>query len=67
MPPLVYRGAKEICNVVGIPWKDIGHFIQHEGLPAWKINGRGTWLALHDDLAEWLRTQRDRAVERSMR
>ena len=62
MPSLVYRGAKEICGAVGVPWKDIGMFVANEGLPAWKINGRGTWLALRKDLEEWLRQQRDKEM-----
>lgn len=57
--PIVYRGAKEICGAVGVPWKEIGHYVRHHKLPAFKINGSGTWVALPDDLAEWVQKQRD--------
>ena len=60
-PNLVYRGAREICGAVGVPWKEIATFVAEKGLPAWKIDGRGTWLALHDDLAEWIKQATRRA------
>ena len=61
---LVYRGAKEIGGAVGISWKEIGFYVRELGLPAFKICNRGSWLALEDDLARWLRNQRDIAIQR---
>lgn len=57
--PIVYRGAKEICGAVGVPWKEISQYVRQHGLPAFKING-GNWIALPDDLCEWIAEQRDR-------
>ena len=63
-PPLVYRGAREICGAVGVPWKELARFVAEKGLPAWRIDGRGMWLALHDDLGEWIKQQRDEHLRR---
>ena len=56
---IVYRGAKEICAAVGIPWKELNLFVKKDKLPAFKLNGRGPWLALPDDLERWMQKQRD--------
>ena len=64
MKPLVYRGAKEICGAVGVSWKDISHYVREKGLPAFKVNGSGSWVALPEDLDEWIRTQRDIYLKR---
>lgn len=61
--PIVYRGAKEICGAVGVPWKEIGHYVRDKGLPAFKINGSGTWIALPEDLQEWVREQRNKYLK----
>lgn len=57
--PLVYRGAKEICGAVGIPYKEIASYVRSNDLPAFKIKGSGCWIALPDDLLEWVEKQRD--------
>jgi hypothetical protein len=57
--PLVYRGSREICSAVGINYKEITHYVRDYGLPAFKINGKTQWLATHDDLDKWIRSQRD--------
>ena len=59
MKPIVYRGAKEICGAVGVPWKEISHYVRDRGLPAFKINGSGTWIAIPEDLDQWIKQQRD--------
>lgn len=56
--PLVYRGAKEICGAVGIPWKEISRYVREHNLPAFKLGG-GCWVALPEDLLEWIKQQRD--------
>jgi hypothetical protein len=58
--PLVYRGAKEISAVTGISWKRFRHYVDDLDLPAFRIDGVGTWLALHADLAKWIKEQRDK-------
>ena len=63
MKPIVYRGAKEICGAVGVPWKEISHYVKDRGLPAFKINGSGTWVAIPEDLYEWIKKQRDKYLE----
>ena len=57
--PMVYRGAQEICAAVGVPWKEICYFVAEKKLPAWKIDGKGNWLALPDDLNRWIIQQRN--------
>lgn len=56
---LVYKGAKEICGAVGVNYKDISHFVDKKGLPAFKIDGRGPWIARPADLERWIQKQRD--------
>jgi hypothetical protein len=58
--PIVYRGAKEISAVAGLSWKRFRHYVDDLGLPAFRIEGVGTWLALHSDLAKWIKEQRDK-------
>jgi len=60
--PLVYRGAKEICTAVGVNWKEMSHFVHKKSMPAFKIDGKGTWIALHDDLLSWIEKQRDESL-----
>lgn len=57
--PLVYRGAKEICAVVGLDYKQITTYVNDHGLPAFKIKGQKTWIACYEDLEKWVRGQRD--------
>ena len=61
---LVYKGAKEICGAVGLNWREIGFYVTKKGLPAWKIDGRGSWLAIPDDLGQWIIKQRDENLRR---
>lgn len=58
MKPLVYRGRKEICAAVGISWQNIGFYIEKKALPVFKIDNKGPWLALPEDLEEWIEVQR---------
>lgn len=55
---IVYRGAKEICSVIGEDYKNIVYLVEKEGLPAWRRNGKGLWRALPKDLIEWMAVQR---------
>lgn len=57
--PLVYRGAKEICAVVGLDYKQIATYVRDLKFPAFKIKGQKTWIACPEDLTKWVRTQRD--------
>jgi hypothetical protein len=61
--PMVYRGSKEICAAVGINYKEISFYRDHHDLPVFKItsdNGRRTqWLALPEDLENWVKNQRN--------
>lgn len=59
IPPIVYRGAKEIGAAVGVPWKDVASLVSRKGLPAFKIDGYRHWLVMHVDLVEWIAHQRD--------
>lgn len=61
---IVFCGAVEICNAVGVNYKEIVYYVDKLGLPAFKIKspeGRVTkWLALPEDLERWAREQRDK-------
>lgn len=58
--PLVYRGTKEICAVVGLNYKQFTTYIKQHGLPAFRIAGKTQWLATHTDLERWINEQRDK-------
>lgn len=62
MNQLAIKGAAAICEAVGQSRKDIGRLVNQKGLPAFKLDGKGNWIALPDDLANWLRAQRDKAL-----
>jgi len=58
-PPLVYIGAKAIGTAVGVNWKNLRHYIDDLGLPAFRIDNSGPWVALREDLVRWLEQQRN--------
>lgn len=60
----VYKGAVEICEAVGLNPRDIAHYVRTYDLPAWKINGKGTWRALEKDLVDWIYKMRNRYLGR---
>lgn len=62
MSELAIKGAAEICKAVGQNSKEIKRLVDEKGLPAFKVDNRGSWIALPDDLAKWLRAQRDHAL-----
>lgn len=57
--PIVISGAKEIGKAAGVSWQTLSWYVREKGLPAWKIGGKGNWLAIPDDLREWARRMRD--------
>ncbi len=58
--PIVYRGAKEICNVVGEDFRAIHKLVADEALPAWRRRADGVWRALPEDLETWITKQRNK-------
>jgi hypothetical protein len=56
---LVFKGAKEICAAVGINWKEMAYYVSKKNLPAFKIDGKGAWIARPSDLETWVEKQRD--------
>jgi hypothetical protein len=61
-PCFVYNGAREICAAVGINWKEITYYVENKQLPAFKIDGKGNWLALPSDLEAWVLKQRNESI-----
>jgi len=60
--PLVYRGAKEICAAVGLNSRNLRHYVEEMGLPAFRIDETGRWIALPEDLCRWVEEQRDKRL-----
>ena len=62
---LVYRGQKEIAAAVGINWKNFSYYIKKKKnpLPVFRIDGKGTWLAMPKDLEKWLLIEREMSLE----
>jgi len=63
--PLCYRGTVEISNAVGINHKNFRHFVKCKGLPAFRIEGKGNYIALAEDLEKWLKSERDKHLSSS--
>lgn len=53
LSPLVFRGPQEICHACGLNPQKIGTYVSELGMPAFKL--AGNWVALPDDLRDWLR------------
>ncbi|WP_243544760.1 DNA-binding protein [Pseudodesulfovibrio tunisiensis] len=53
------KGARDICHAVGENPKHMARLVREFGLPAWKRDPKGTWRALPEDLALWVRRQRN--------
>jgi hypothetical protein len=62
--PIVISGAKEIGKAAGVSWQTLPWYVKNKGLPAWRIDGKGPYLALPDDLREWVRKMRDENLNR---
>lgn len=62
--PIVYVGAKEICSVVGIDYRQIALYVRNFGLPAFKISGQRKWLAVPEDLELWMHEQRNKYLKK---
>lgn len=62
--PIVYRGAREIAAAVGINWKRMKHYVDNKQLPAFQVEDGGLWLALPEDLLEWVRKQRNEQLNK---
>lgn len=56
---IVLRGQKEISEAAGLNWKIFSYYVREKGLPVFRIDNKGTWLATPEDLTEWIRRQRD--------
>lgn len=53
MENIVISTRPKIGAAVGINPQMVEHYVQYHGLPAWKIDGKGNWMALPEDLREW--------------
>lgn len=52
---LVYRGVKEISEMVGINPKRFSYYVNNLKLPVFKSDPESNvWLACHTDLLEWI-------------
>jgi len=57
------KTSKAIGRAIEVNPNNIPSLIKKNGLPAWKLNGKGAWRALPEDLREWLKKQRDLALD----
>jgi hypothetical protein len=58
---IAIKGTVAIANAVGLNRKEIGRMVKERALPAFKLDGK-TWVALPEDLKDWMRKQRDLAL-----
>lgn len=56
--------AEEIGKVLGVSKEKVPVFVKKYGLPAFKIEHRGPWIAIPEDLERWAREQREKYLER---
>lgn len=56
----VLRGTREICGFVGINHKEMMRYVEEEELPAFKHGSSNIWVAMPEDLAAWVRRQREK-------
>ena len=63
----IYRGSKEIGAAVGVNWKEMAYYVREKGLPAFKIDGKGGWIAIHDDLSKWVTRMRDENLHQNVK
>lgn len=61
---IIYSGAKAISEAVGVNWKNLPWYIREKGLPAFRIDGKGSYMAIPDDLREWILKMRDENLKR---
>lgn len=66
MEIIVITGAKAIGSAVGINWKILPQYVKEKGLPAYRIDGQGSWMALPDDLKKWAERMRDENIGKSL-
>lgn len=59
----VLRGTREICGYVGINHKEMMRYVENEGLPAFKHGASNIWVALPEDLSQWVSLQRERFLQ----
>lgn len=52
-------GAKAIGAAIGINWQRVPHYVKEYGLPAFRIEEKGNWMALPEDLRSWAIRMRD--------
>lgn len=64
METIVISGAKAIGAAAGVSWQNLPWYVTHKGLPAWKIDGKGNWMALPDDLRAWVVRMRDENLKK---
>jgi len=66
--PVVYRGVKEISDVVGINHKRFRHYVDNLGLPAFKLEDESNvWLAVHEDLVSWIEARKTAFFQRNVK
>lgn len=65
MGELLVKGAANIASKIGVGKDNIGDLVESGELVAWKEGpGKGTWRALPEDLADFVRRRRDKHVKR---
>ena len=64
MEKIVVSGTRAIGEAVGINWQKLTWYIENKGLPAWRIDGKGNWMALPEDLRTWAAKMRDENLKK---
>ena len=60
-------GLVDIAHVVRRGKRIVRVWIVEKGLPAFRIDGKGPWCILHEDLLEWFRTEKESSREKKGR
>jgi hypothetical protein len=62
--PFIYRGVKAISAAAGINRNQFSYYVRELGLPVWRYEKSTVWMALPEDLVEWIKKIRDENLKK---